>query len=146
VAGSEDLIEFLIQKARTYVFTTAAPPAVAAATRVSLRLTRSEEWRRERLRRLIERLRAGARQLELPLMASPTPIQPLLIGDARRALDMSQALAAQGILISAIRPPTVPAGTARLRITLSAAHEESHVDRLLDALAICCSGLGRAAV
>jgi 8-amino-7-oxononanoate synthase len=98
------------------------------------------------LRRLIERLRAGARQLELPLMASPTPIQPLLIGDARRALDMSQALAAQGILISAIRPPTVPAGTARLRITLSAAHEESHVDRLLDALAICCSGLGRAAV
>lgn len=134
VAGSEALIETLIQKARTYIFTTAAPPAVAAATRVSLRLVRREEWRRERLRALVAQFRAGARQLGLTLMASQTPIQPLLVGDAGRAVGLSEALREQGILISAIRPPTVPAGTARLRITLSAAHSEAQVDRLLVAL------------
>lgn len=141
VAGSESLIEYLIQKARTYIFTTAAPPAVAAATRVSLRLARQEEWRRDRLNQLIQRFRKGAKQLQLPLMASHTPIQPLLIGDAKSTLEISQALATQGILISAIRPPTVPEGTARLRITFSSAHEDSHVDRLLDALKRCVSGI-----
>ncbi|NJN46134.1 MAG: 8-amino-7-oxononanoate synthase [Candidatus Competibacteraceae bacterium] len=135
VAGSEDLIESLIQKARTYVFTTATPPAVAAATRVSLRLARSEEWRRQRLRDLIHRFRAGAQQLGLPLMPSPTPIQPLVVGDAERALNLNKLLLQKGLLISAIRPPTVPTGTARLRITLSTAHQEIHIDRLLDALA-----------
>jgi 8-amino-7-oxononanoate synthase len=134
VAGSEELIETLIQKARTYIFTTAAPPALAAATRVSLRLARREEWRRERLRALVQRFRAGARQLGLPLRDSWTPIQPLLIGDAGRAVALSEALQEQGILISAIRPPTVPVGTARLRITFSAAHSEQQVDRLLEAL------------
>jgi len=135
VAGSEDLIEWLIQKARTYVFTTATPPAVAAATRVSLRLARQEEWRRQRLRDWIHRFRTGAEQLGLPLMPSQTPIQPLLVGDAERALRLNKSLLQHGLLISAIRPPTVPTGTARLRITLSAAHQEIHIDRLLDALA-----------
>jgi 8-amino-7-oxononanoate synthase len=134
VAGSEELIEFLIQKARTYIFTTAPPPAVAAATRVSLRIARREEWRRQKLRNLIERFRTGAGQLGLSLMNSQTPIQPLVVGEADRALALSEALQTRGILISAIRPPTVPVGSARLRITFSAAHTEQQVDRLLDVL------------
>ncbi len=134
VAGSEELIEWLIQAARPYIYTTATPPAVAEATRASLKLIQAEEWRREKLRSLIQRFRAGAQQLGLGLMASQTAIQPLLVGDAGRAVALSKALEAQGILISAIRPPTVPEGTARLRITFSAAHSEEQVDRLLAAL------------
>ncbi len=134
VAGSKDLIETLIQRARSYIYTTATPPALAEATRVSLALARREEWRREHLRVLIARLRAGACQLGLPLAESPTPIQPLMAGGTARALDWSQALESAGILVTAIRPPTVPEGSARLRITLSAAHTEADVDRLLDAL------------
>ena len=134
VAGSEALIESLIQQARSYVYTTALPPAVAEATRASLRLVKTESWRREKLQALIQRFRQGASELDLPLMASCTPIQPLVLGDATRALHISQYLREQGFLISAIRPPTVPVGTARLRITFSAAHEEQHVDRLLTAL------------
>lgn len=135
VAGSEELIETLIQTARTYIYTTAPPPAVAEATRASLRLVRTEGWRRAHLRGLIERFRRGAAQLGLPLMPSLSPIQPLLIGDSARALRLSERLLERGILISAIRPPTVPKGTARLRITFSAAHSEAHVDRLLETLA-----------
>ena len=134
VAGSEPLIESLIQQARSYVYTTALPPAVAEATRASLRLVQTEGWRREKLQALVNRFRQGASELGLPLMDSFTPIQPLLLGDARRALSMSQRLRKQGFLISAIRPPTVPIGTARLRITFSALHEEEQVDRLLSAL------------
>jgi 8-amino-7-oxononanoate synthase len=134
VAGSEDLIEWLIQAARPYIFTTATPPAIAEATRASLKIIQAEEWRREKLQTLIRRFRTGAQQLGLALMASDTPIQPLLMGDAGKAVALSQALEAQGILISAIRPPTVPDGTARLRITFSAAHTVEQVDRLLSAL------------
>jgi 8-amino-7-oxononanoate synthase len=135
VAGSGELIETLIQRARSYVYTTAPPPAVAAATRASLRIARRETWRRERLAHLVRRFRDGAAQLGLPLMQSATPIQPLIAGPAERALDWSRSLEACGILVSAIRPPTVPDGSARLRITFSAAHEEPDLDRLLDALA-----------
>lgn len=135
VAGSAALIEGLTQFARTHVYTTAMPPAVAAATLAAVQLAHSEHWRRERLAALITRFRAGAAQLGLPLAASDTPIQPLLLGDAADALAAAHALEAQGLLVTAIRPPTVPAGQARLRITLSAAHEDEHVDRLLDALA-----------
>lgn len=135
VAGPEELIELLIQRARSYIYTTAAPPALAEATRTSLAIARREEWRRERLQGLIARLRAGAIQLGLPLADSETPIQPLMAGSAARALAWSQALETAGILVSAIRPPTVPEGTARLRVTLSAAHTPDEVDRLLDALA-----------
>ena len=134
VAGSEALIETLIQFSRSYIYTTALPPAVAAATLKSLELLRLEAWRREHLRNLIARFRRGAEQLDLKLMASDSAIQPLLVGDAGRALALSEALAERGIWIGAIRPPTVPAGSARLRITLSAAHSEAQVDQLLAAL------------
>lgn len=134
VAGSEVLIETLIQFARTYIYTTSMPPAVAAATCKSLELLQKETWRREHLNALIERFRAGAQQLGFTLMDSQTPIQPILVGDADKALKMSEQLKTQGIYISAIRPPTVPTGSARLRVTLSAAHTETQVDRLLAAL------------
>ncbi|ALP51767.1 8-amino-7-oxononanoate synthase [Candidatus Tenderia electrophaga] len=134
VAGSDALIEFLIQKARPYIYTTALPPAVAEATRVSLKLLQTDTWRREKLQSLIQRFRRGAEELGLTLMQSQTPIQPLLIGDNDKAVALSQALLKQGILVSAIRPPTVPEGGARLRITLSAAHREVDVDQLLTVL------------
>ncbi len=134
VAGSEALIETLIQLARPYIYTTAMPPAVAEATRASLRLIDAEPWRRDHLRTLIARFRAGALELGLELMDSFTPIQPLMVGDTARAVRLSAALWERGLLITAIRPPTVPKGTARLRVTLSAAHSEAHVDRLLQAL------------
>ena len=137
VAGSELLIEGLIQQARNYIYTTALPPAVAAASLVSLRLLHKEGWRRQHLADLIARFQKGARQLDLPLMASDSAIQPLLVGDARRAVALSEQLKARGVLIGAIRPPTVPAGTSRLRITLSAAHSEQQVDRLLQHLVDC---------
>ncbi|MEN8175820.1 MAG: 8-amino-7-oxononanoate synthase [Pseudomonadota bacterium] len=134
VAGSEELVETLIQSARPYIYTTAPPPAVAEATRESLRRVQQDEWRRHRLNSLIAQFRGGAAQLGLPLMDSNTPIQPLMAGSAERALAWSSALESAGILVIAIRPPTVPVGAARLRITLSAAHTEAQVDRLLDAL------------
>jgi len=135
VAGSEDLIEMLIQKARSYVFTTALPAAVAEATRASLRVLQSESWRREQLQNLIRRFRKGAQQQGLQLMDSFTAIQPVLIGESGQALVASQRLLEQGFWVSAIRPPTVPPGSARLRITFSANHTEQQVDALLDALA-----------
>ena len=134
VAGGEDLIEYLIQRSRTYIYTTALPPAVAEATRASLRLVAEENWRRDKLRLLIGSFRSGATQLGLHLLESHTPIQPLLIGDNIATLQASQRLLEAGFLVAAIRPPTVPEGTARLRITLSAAHEEQDVERLLEAL------------
>ncbi|EGW55935.1 8-amino-7-oxononanoate synthase [Candidatus Endoriftia persephonae] len=135
VAGSESLIEPLIQQARPYVYTTASPPALAEATRAALRIVQSEPWRRQRLAELIARFRQGAQQLGLPLMASQTPIQPIVAGAAATALAWSRQLETAGILLSAIRPPTVPEGSARLRVTLSAAHTDEQLDRLLDALA-----------
>lgn len=134
VAGSEELIEYLIQKARPYIYTTALPPAVAEASRASLKLLQAEHWRRERLQALIKQFRHGASELGLELIASETPIQPLLIGDNDLTMAMSAKLLEQGILISAIRPPTVPDGTARLRVTFSAEHTEDDVDRLLTTL------------
>ena len=134
VAGGEDLIEYLIQRSRTYIYTTALPPAVAEATRASLRLVVEESWRRDKLRLLIQRFRSGATQLGLHLLPSDTPIQPLLLGGNIAALQASQGLLEAGFLVAAIRPPTVPEGTARLRITLSSAHEEQDVERLLEVL------------
>ena len=146
VAGSEVLIETLIQSARTYIYTTATPPALAAATRAALRLVQDEGWRREKLADLIRRFRDGARELGFELMPSRTPIQPLLVGGAAAALSLSTQLRHRGILVPAIRPPTVPEGAARLRITLSAVHREAHIDRLLEALDEClAAGPGRAA-
>jgi len=137
VAGSEELIEYLIQKARPYIYTTALPAAVAEASRASLKLLQTENWRREKLQALIQQFRNGADQLGLELMTSETPIQPLLIGDNDKAMAISEKLQQQGILISAIRPPTVPDGTARLRVTFSAKHSAADVDHLLTALEHC---------
>jgi 8-amino-7-oxononanoate synthase len=142
VAGSEELIETLIQFARPYIYTTSQPPALACATLKSLELLRSEHWRREHLVRLIKQFRSGAEQLGLTLMDSFTPIQPILIGDADRALRLSQLLRERGLMVTAIRPPTVPAGSARLRVTLSAAHSEAQVQLLLNALEQCYPLLG----
>ncbi|MDD1976397.1 8-amino-7-oxononanoate synthase [Pseudomonas tussilaginis] len=137
VAGSEELIECLIQFARPYIYTTSQPPALACATLRSLQLLRSEHWRREHLAALIQQFRSGAEQIGLQLMDSFTPIQPILIGESARALRLSQMLRERGLLVTAIRPPTVPAGSARLRVTLSAAHSAAQVQLLLDALADC---------
>ena len=141
VAGSEELIETLIQFARPYIYTTSQPPAVACATLKSLELLRSEGWRREHLNRMIAHFRQGAAEIGLTLMDSPTPIQPILVGSSERALKLSAALRARGILVGAIRPPTVPAGSARLRVTFSASHSEAQVERLLDILAECWNRL-----
>ncbi|MFR0689479.1 8-amino-7-oxononanoate synthase [Enterobacterales bacterium AE_CKDN230030158-1A_HGKHYDSX7] len=135
VAGSEELIETLIQFARPYIYTTSQPPAVACATLKSLELLRAESWRREHLNALIARFRTGAQAIGLELMDSPTPIQPILVGGSAQAMALSAELRQRGLLVGAIRPPTVPAGTARLRVTLSASHTEAQVDRLLVALA-----------
>ena len=135
VAGSAALIETLIQFCRPYIYTTALPPAVAEATRCSLRLVQQEAWRREHLQTLIAQFRVGCMQLGLTLTDSPTPIQGLLLGAAEAALFASRYLEEQGILVSAIRPPTVPNGTARLRISFSAMHSQAQVERLLAALA-----------
>ena len=142
VAGSEELIETLIQFARPYIYTTSQPPAVACATLKSLELLRTENWRREHLNKLIARFREGAAAIGLTLMDSATPIQPILIGDSARALRLSALLRARGLLVTAIRPPTVPAGSARLRVTLSAAHSEAQLELLLQALAECWPLLG----
>ncbi|MEX6666193.1 8-amino-7-oxononanoate synthase [Pseudomonas sp. W2-17] len=142
VAGSEELIETLIQFARPYIYTTSQPPALACATLKSLELLRTEHWRREHLAALIKQFRAGAQALGLELMDSFTPIQPILIGDSGRALRLSQLLRERGVMVTAIRPPTVPAGSARLRVTLSAAHSEAQVQLLLQALEQCYPLLG----
>ncbi|MDH5660745.1 MAG: 8-amino-7-oxononanoate synthase [Gammaproteobacteria bacterium] len=134
VAGSDDLIETLIQKSRSYIFTTAMPAAIAAATRKSLQLLEKETWRREKLQTLVRQFRAGAAELNLTLVDSMTAIQPVIVGSSEQTLDFSEKLLEQNILISAIRPPTVPEGTARLRVTFSAAHTEEHVDKLLTVL------------
>ena len=137
VAGSEELIEALVQFARPYIYTTSQPPALACATLKSLELLRHETWRREHLAALIRQFREGAQQIGLALMDSPTPIQPIMIGDSAQALRLSRMLRERGLLVTAIRPPTVPAGGARLRVTLSAAHSEAQVQLLLNALAEC---------
>jgi 8-amino-7-oxononanoate synthase len=169
VAGSDILIETLIQKARTYIYTTALPAAVAEATRASLKIVIAENWRRDKLKKLADRFRLGAGQLGLQLInpicaktlnpvgwvsesvtqqtedqaselsyTNPaditSAIQPIIIGDSQRAMEISNALLNAGFLVSAIRPPTVPQGSARLRVTFSALHEEHQVDQLLDAL------------
>ena len=142
VAGDAALIDWLIQRARTYIYTTALPQPVAAATRAALVLMRSESWRRAKLREHIDRFRERAHRRGLALADSAghalTPIQPIVLGDAQRALDVSAKLLDAGWWVAAIRPPTVPQGSARLRVTLSAAHDAEQIDGLVDALAQAC--------
>ncbi len=134
VLGSRDLIDALVQFARPFVYSTAMPPAVAAATSAAIAIIRREPERRAHLQALIARFRAGAMQLGYTLMDSVTPIQPLWIGDTEAAVALSSALMQRGCYVPAIRPPTVPAGSARLRVTLSAAHTDAQVDNLLQTL------------
>jgi 8-amino-7-oxononanoate synthase len=134
VAGSEPLIETLIQKARSYIYTTALPAAVAEATRASLKRVIEDSWRRDKLKQLSQQFSRGAEQLGLPLMPSYSAIQPILVGDSQKAVDISHALFDAGFWVSAIRPPTVPFGSARLRVTFSALHEPQQVEQLLQAL------------
>jgi len=134
VAGSVELIETLVQEAREYIYTTALPPAVAAATRAALRVMADEPWRRAAVLGHASRFRAEAGSLGLRLAPSASPIQPLLLGSESAALSASAALWEDGIFVPAIRPPTVPAGTSRLRITFSSTHTDSDLDRLLDSL------------
>ncbi len=136
VAGSESLIEYLIQRARTYIYTTAMPAAIAMATLKSIDLIESESWRRDHLQKLIARFRSGATQLGLSLVDSHTPIQPIIIGGAAEAIAISNRLKELGIYVTAIRLPTVPKGTARLRVTFSANHTDADIDKLLSALEI----------
>ncbi|HLI19393.1 MAG TPA: 8-amino-7-oxononanoate synthase [Rhodanobacteraceae bacterium] len=142
VAGSRALIEGLTQFARTFVYTTAMPPALAAATCEAARIARTEDWRREKLQSLVARFRQGAAQLGLPLPESRTAIQPIVLGDTAHTVAASRTLEDHGFLVTAIRPPTVPQGKARLRVTLSAAHSEGDVDRLLDALTLVTEDTG----
>ncbi len=135
VAGSRDLIDYLLQKSRPYIYSTAMPAAVAAATRAALHVVANESWRQTHLQQLIKRFREQATALQLPLMPSPTAIQPIVLGSNERALRASEKLLQRGFLVSAIRPPTVPKDSARLRITLSALHDEQHVSELLNTLA-----------
>lgn len=144
VAGQSVLIDWLVQRARTYMFATAPPPALAAALCVAVDVIRQEAWRRERLKQLRLQLAEGVARLQLPwrLMPSETPIQPLLVGSNEQAMSLMAVLSDQGVWVPAIRPPTVPEGTARLRISLSAAHSPGQVDRLLAALADAARGSG----
>jgi 8-amino-7-oxononanoate synthase len=140
VAGSDMLIEYLIQTARPYIYTTAMPPSTAAATRMSLKIVAEAESEREHLRFLLsyfkQELSLLSAGFDVPcsLLKSDTPIQPLVVGDAFKTLEISRILADQGVLVGAIRPPTVPVQTSRLRITFSAAHCKEDVDQLIVAL------------
>jgi len=134
VAGAEDIVEWLLQRARTYTYTTGTPPLLAQALLTSIDLIEQGNERRAHLMRLITQLRVGLRCRQWRLVESETAIQPLIIGENAEALRVSAALLEAGLWVPAIRPPTVPAGTARLRITLSAAHTMEQVQRLVDAL------------
>jgi 8-amino-7-oxononanoate synthase len=134
VAAEPVVVETLVQQARSYIYTTASPPALAVALLASIGLVREEEWRRVQLQRLIAQLRAGLRGLPWVLQQSDTPVQPLLVGDNGAAVALSEGLRTHGIRVPAIRPPTVPQGTARLRISLSAAHSAADVEQLITAL------------
>jgi len=135
VVGDDALIQHLSETARPYIYTTALPPAQAAATLVAVKHARRDEWRREKLTGLIARFRGGAQRHGLETIASDSPIQPILCGDDASAMAMSSALQSAGYLVAAIRPPTVPEGKARLRVTLSALHMAAEVDALVEALA-----------
>ena len=135
VAGSDEIIETLIQHGRSYIYTTALPPAIAAASYAALEVISAEGWRRQKLTGLVDYFRSACQQRNIPVMDSSSPIQPVLIRDNDQAVAIAERLKQLGLLVFAIRSPTVAAGSERLRITLSAAHEETEIDALLDALA-----------
>lgn len=135
VAGSVEMIDWLINSARTYVYSTAHPPMQARILVESLRLIESEPWRRARLQAHVLRLRAALHDIGIFVTPSRTAIQPIIMGANQHALEMSASLREAGLWVPAIRPPTVPAGSARLRVSLSAAHSTEDIDRLIDEIA-----------
>lgn len=135
IAGSEKLIDHLVNEARSYIYTTAMPPALAASARAALRFVIADDWRREHLHSLIMHFRLGAKQRGLVLMDSDSPIQPMLVGESQATLRLADRLQQQGFLVVAMRPPTVREGTSRLRITLTSSHQFAQLDALLDAIA-----------
>jgi 8-amino-7-oxononanoate synthase len=132
------MIDYLKNRVRPLFYSTGLPPGVAASNREALALVDEEPERRDRLRNLGKRLRKGLAALGFSIIGETTPIVPLIIGDAERALQVSEALFEAGILAPAIRPPSVPEGTSRIRLSLMALHQEEHVDRLLDAVSKAC--------
>jgi len=140
-AGPADVIELLLQKGRPYAYTTALPQPLAAATRQALLIAAREPWRRERVLHLARRFSQAARGLDVPVMASSTPIQPVLLGSTARVLRAQEELLNAGFWVVAIRPPTVAPGSSRLRVTLSAGHSEAQVDALVEALGSIIAGL-----
>jgi 8-amino-7-oxononanoate synthase len=142
VLGDADVIEHLAETARPYVYTTALPPPQAAASLAAVRLARREGWRRDKLLAQVAQFRRLAARRGLELLPSDTPIQPLLCGDDARAAAMAAALEEQGVWVAAIRPPTVPEGRARLRVTLSALHTPEDIEALVDALAVAADRTG----
>jgi 8-amino-7-oxononanoate synthase len=134
VAGSETLVEWLLQRARSYIFTTGSSPVIACALLASLELIENADARRDHLRQLCAQLRDGLAGTRWPLLASPTAIQPVIIGDNHDALRVAGALYERGLWVPAIRPPTVPKGSARLRVSLTAAHRADQVASLVAAL------------
>lgn len=152
VAGDPALIELLMQRSRSYIFATGAPAVVTEALRASLRLIEAEDWRRERIRSHASRLRSAlvpastaSSVVGAKLLPSPTPIQPIVIGENEAALDVMAHLWREGLWVPAIRPPTVPQGTARLRVSLTAAHSDADVDALIAGLRamLCAEGRSR---
>ena len=139
VAGSANLCEFLLQKARPYIYTTALPQPIAAAARKAIEIAQRESWRRDRVLSHARRFRKAASQAGIPLGASHTPIQPVMLASASSALQAQRELDAAGFRVIAIRPPTVPRGSSRLRVTFSAEHTEEQVDSLVDALSRICA-------
>jgi glycine C-acetyltransferase/8-amino-7-oxononanoate synthase len=143
VAGSRDLIEYLVNRARPFIYTTALPPAMAAAALAALEVIQAEPERRVRLWRLRDRLHAGVRQIGFDTLDSCSPIIPLLVGDAQAALSLSEALLARGVYAPAIRPPTVPDGTSRIRMSVTAGHRPEQIDHVLEALRQIVAADGR---
>ena len=134
VAAKQETIQWLIQRAHSYIYTTAAPPAIAEATRMSLRIIQKESWRREKLQELVNYFRKACEQMSIKLTNSQTPIQPIIVGPANISMKLSNSLLEKNILVPAIRPPTVPEGTARLRATFCANHTKQHIDKLIEVL------------
>jgi 8-amino-7-oxononanoate synthase len=134
VAAAEEVVEMLVQRARTYIYTTALPPALAHALLTSVDIIAAEDWRRQRLDQLIRLLQTRLEATSFQPLPSRTPIQPVVLGSAAAAVSASAALERDGILVPAIRPPTVERGKARLRISLSAQHEAADVERLCTSL------------
>ncbi len=134
VAAKQDIIEWLIQRAHSYIYTTAIPPAIAEATRISLQIIQDEPWRREKLQELVNYFRKACEQTNIKLTNSRMPIQPIIVGPSNIAMKLSLLLLENSILVPAIRPPTVPDGTARIRVTFCANHTKQHIDQLVDVL------------